>query len=91
MGKKLIQKIWDVHKLWQQRNEMIHDATKKSAGIPTTTRQQLASCIAKYCEYYTTLDIADREIIFNKDLPILLEEDDRYLKSLLKLAQRVIR
>jgi hypothetical protein len=37
-GKKLIQKLWDgVLKLWQQRNDMIHNATQ-NAGRSTTTR-----------------------------------------------------
>jgi hypothetical protein len=91
-GKKLLQNIWDgVLKLWQQRNEMIHDTTNKPAGISTTTRQRLASRMAKYYEYSKILGIEDREIIFNEDLQTLLEKDDRYLKAWLKMAQRVIR
>jgi hypothetical protein len=90
-GKKLIQKLWDgVLKLWQQRNDMIHNATQ-NAGRSTTTRQRLESRVVKYYEYHMTLDMADREIIFNKELSTMLEEDDRYLKSWLKLAQRVLR
>jgi hypothetical protein len=86
--KMLIKNIWNtVLRLWENRNEWIHG--KQLQAERRTEQQRVHHRVCKYYEMRDLLEHGDREKIFYKDLDDMLNEDARYLKAWLKLAQRV--
>jgi hypothetical protein len=89
-GKMLLTNIWNmILTLWKQRNEEVH-------GISTennikTERERLRNRIIKYYEIAESLEVEDREKLLLKDLESMLSEDTRYIKTWLKMVQRIIR
>jgi hypothetical protein len=87
-GKMLLRNIWNVVlKLWKQQNEQVHG--RQAQDERTTETQRLQHRVHHYYEKSEQLDITDREKIFYKDVETMLSEDNRrYIKAWLKLAQR---
>jgi hypothetical protein len=86
-GKMLLQNIWNtILQLWAQRNEAIH-GTKIQRELETE-RTRLHYRVQQYYDKMDKLDIGDRDKIFYKDREQMLQEDTRYIKAWLKLAQR---
>jgi hypothetical protein len=76
-----------VLQLWGQRNEQVHGRQAHDKRITET--QRLQHRVQKYYELMEQLDTTDREKIFFKDVKTMLSEDNRYIKTWLKLAQRI--
>jgi hypothetical protein len=78
-----------VLQLWKQRNKIIHCTSE----ITKTSRDQdrLAHRIRKCYEWKDKLLRDDREKIFYMEEAELLKEDQRFIKSWLRLAERIIR
>jgi hypothetical protein len=86
-GKMLLKNIWNmVLKLWENRNEIVHGVSDDHR----TEQERLHHRVHKYYDMKGMLDVTDREKIFYKDLEIMLQEDTRYIKAWLKLAQRAL-
>jgi hypothetical protein len=87
-SKMLLRNIWNmVLKLWENRNDNIYG--KQRRDNQQTEKQRLKHRVCKYYEMKDLLEHNDKEKIFYKDLEEMLQEDTRYLKAWLKLAQRV--
>jgi hypothetical protein len=87
-SKMLIRNLWNmVLKLWENRNEIIHGKQRQDGQ--RTEHQRLQHRIRKYYEMKDLLEQQDKEKIFYKELDELIQEDSRYLKAWLKLAQRI--
>jgi hypothetical protein len=86
-GKMLVKNIWNtVLQMWENRNEIIYG--KRTHEAQRTDRQRLQHRVQKFYDMRGTLDSSDREKIFYKDMEEILNEDSRYIKAWLKLAQR---
>jgi hypothetical protein len=89
-GKLLIQNIWNtVLQLWSQRNEIIHRSveTRQKSRIQERLELRVRRCY----EYKPLLMLEDRDKVFYKEESDLINEDHRYIKSWLRLAERTIR
>jgi hypothetical protein len=87
-GKMLISNIWHmVLTLWSNRNEVVH-GNRIQAGL-NTEKQRLHHRVQQYYERKETLSTTNKEKIFYKDVQDMLQEDSRYIKAWLKIAQRV--
>jgi hypothetical protein len=85
----LLWNIWNmVLKLWENRNENIYGKQHQQDQC-TEQQQQLHHRVCKYNEMRDSLEHNDKEKIFYKDLEEMLQEDSKYLKAWLKLAQMV--
>jgi hypothetical protein len=89
-AKMLIHNIWDtILKLWQKRNEIIHGANSHMEH--NVEQRRLQQKVQRYYEMTELLDVQDREKIFYKTLEEMKQEDTRYIKAWLKIAQRAFR
>jgi hypothetical protein len=88
--KTLIRNIWNtVLQLWKQRNKIIHGETTKVQN--STTKERLEKRVHKCFEFRDNLKREDREKIFYTDAHTLLQEEQRYIKAWIKLAERIIK
>jgi enamine deaminase RidA (YjgF/YER057c/UK114 family) len=86
-GKMLIKNIWNtVLRLWENRNEIVHG--KQMQETQRTEKQRLLHRVHQYFASKDQLEQQDRERIFYKDEEAIQQEDTRYIKAWLKLAQR---
>jgi hypothetical protein len=86
-GKMLLRNIWNMTlQLWKQRNEVTHGQQLQSTM--NTERLRIHHHVRTFYEKMDQLDTTDRDKIFYKDLENMLQEDSRFIKAWLKLAQR---
>jgi hypothetical protein len=78
-----------VLQLWKQRNEIIHSTSEMTQS--SRDQDRLAHRIGKCYEWRDQLRREDREKIFYMEEAELLKEDQRFIKSWLQLAERIIR
>jgi hypothetical protein len=89
-GKMLLTNFWNmILTQWKQRNEVVHGITTKN-NIKTE-RERLRHRIINYYELAESLEVEDREKVLLKDLESMLSEDTSYIKTWLKMVQRIIR
>jgi hypothetical protein len=89
-AKMLIRNIWDtILKLWQKRNEILYGANTHMENNVEQRRWQHR--VQQYYEMTELLNVQDREKIFYKTLEEMKQEDIRYIKAWLKIAQRTFR
>jgi hypothetical protein len=86
----MIKNIWDTFlQLWNSRNTITYDTNNKSTQ--NILKEKLQLKVERRYQYVDKLSYTDRQKLFYRDKESLLEEDPRFIKAWLKLADRIIR
>jgi hypothetical protein len=82
--------MWDTFlQLWNNRNNIIHNGQLMSTA--DRQRERLIARVNKCYEHKDKLQFHDRSKLFSKEKENLMNDDSKYIKSWLRLSERIIR
>jgi hypothetical protein len=82
--------IWDTMlTLWKQRNEEVHQQVYEDRA--TRNKRKLEAKLNRCYLYRDRMPIKDRDRIFTKEKEAILQDDEKNIKTWIKMAERMIR
>jgi hypothetical protein len=81
--------IWDTMlTLWKQRNEEVHHRVYEDRA--ERNKRKLEAKLDQCYSYRDRMPITDRARIFTKEKESILQEDEKHIKTWIKMAERMI-
>jgi hypothetical protein len=88
--KMLLRSIWNtILKLWKNRNDIIYN--KNKVETERAIQENLHQRVHKCYETYNSLQVTDRNLIFDRNIEDILREDKRHIAAWLRIAERIIK